>query len=220
MKTIQKLLKVSYIYFKFKVILIGEANVGKSTILARYIKGFFSESQTPTVAVEFCAKIVKLIDGTRIKAQIWDTAGQEKYRSLVSQHYRKALGALLVFDLTKKETFNSIQKLLYDLKQWSEPDCVVYLVGNKVDLINSGEAQRAIQYEYAKNFAEENQMKYIETSAKTDLNISDCFINLLEDVNKVNVSSRVKHADTIGRPIQIREKPKHMLDEKNDDCSC
>ena len=90
--------------------------------------------QTPTVAVEFCAKIVRLNDGTRVKAQLWDTAGQEKYKSLVSQHYRKALGALLVYDITRKETFLHAVKWLEEVRNNSSKNIVVILVGNKKDL--------------------------------------------------------------------------------------
>ena len=162
------------------VILIGETSVGKTSILSRYHKGNFNESTTPTVALEFCAKVVRLQSGARIKALVWDTAGQEKYRSLVSQHYRKAFGALLVFDLTREETFSAVQRFLYDLKQWSEPDCVVFLVGNKLDLIESGEGERAVSQNDVAKFCSENGLKYMETSAKADHNIRDAFYNLLE----------------------------------------
>lgn len=153
--------------------------MGKSSIVGRYIKGKFYELQTPTVAVEFCAKIVRLRDSTRVKAQIWDTAGQEKYKSLVSQHYRKALGAFLVYDVTRKSTFHEVQRYLYDLRQWSEPDCVVYLIGNKVDLLES-DSDRGVPLEEAKQFALDQGLKYIETSAYSDLNVNDSFLNLLE----------------------------------------
>ena len=175
--------------------------------------------QTPTVAVEFCAKIVRLNDGTRVKAQLWDTAGQEKYKSLVSQHYRKALGALLVYDITRKETFSAVEKHLYDLRQWSEPDCVVYLIGNKVDLINTGEKERAVPLDYVKNFAEQNGLKYIETSALSDYNVSDSFLRLLEDVNSIKSNSRLKNTE-IGRPITIKERQKHNVSTEKDECAC
>jgi GTPase SAR1 family protein len=111
---------------------------------------------------------------------VWDTAGQEKYRSLVTQHYRKAFGALLVYDVTRKETFMAVQRFLYDLKQWSEPDCVIYLIGNKIDLLDSEDYTRAIPIEEVKQYAHDNKLKYMETSAYSDYNISDSFYLLLE----------------------------------------
>lgn len=135
---------------------------------------------TPTVAVEFCAKIVKLEDGTRVKAQIWDTAGQEKYKSLVTLHYRKSLGALLVYDLTRKSSFEELQRYLEELQQVCEPDCVIHLVGNKLDLINSGEYTRAVPLEEVKQYAAQNGLKYSETSAYSNTNVSNCFYTLLE----------------------------------------
>ena len=88
----------------------------------------------PTIVSELATKIIKLKNGVKVKSIIWDTAGQEKYRSLINQHYRLAAGALIVYDVTKKESFQQIQKFLFDIKQYCEPDCVVYLVGNKIDL--------------------------------------------------------------------------------------
>lgn len=189
--------------------------------MSRYTKGTFSKYQTPTVAVDFCGKVVSLHDGTKVKAQIWDTTGQEKYKSLVSQHYRKALGAMLVFDLTKKESFLSIQRHLYDLRQWSEPDCVGYLIGNKLDLIEIGE-ERGVGFEYVKKYAEDNGLVYIETSALSDVNIENAFVNLLEDVNKVKFSSKIKKVDHVGKQISIERTVKHSYDKENkdDDCVC
>ena len=197
------------------VILVGDTSVGKTSILARYHKGRFNDTTTPTVALEFCAKVVRLKDGTRIKALLWDTAGQEKYRSLVTQHYRKAFGALLVYDLTRKETFTALQRFLYDLKKWSEPDCVVYLIGNKLDLIESGDFQRAVPLEEVKQYVNENKLRYLETSAYSDYGINDSFYYLLEgkflilDVNQIKKTSVVK-TDTIGQPIKInRDRKNH-----------
>jgi small GTP-binding protein len=158
--------------------MVGDTSVGKTSILARYHKGRFIPNSTPTVALEFCAKVVNLKDGTRVKALIWDTAGQEKYKSVISQHYRKAFGALLVYDVTRKETFQAVQRFLNDLRQWSEPDCVIYLVGNKVDLLES--ELRAVPLDEVKEYSSRNKLKYMETSAYSDYNVSDCFYKLLE----------------------------------------
>lgn len=209
----------------FKIILVGDTSVGKTAILQRYKSGMFVENTTPTVALEFCSKLVRLQDETKIKAIIWDTAGQEKYRSLVSQHYRKAFGALLVYDVTRKETFLSCQRFLYDLRQWSEPDCVVYLVGNKVDLLDKEE--RAIPLDDVKQYAAENRLKYIETSAFKDVNIDDSFYKLLEgkisplflDVYQVKKNSIVKENSVVGNPpIKVRQQSKQI--KEDNECNC
>lgn len=204
--------------------MVGDTSVGKTTILGRYAKGKFFENTTPTVAVEFCGKIVRLYDGTRVKAQIWDTAGQEKYRSLVNQHYRKALGALLVYDVTRKETFASVRKYLYDLKQLSEPDCVVYLIGNKSDLVINNKELRGVPLDEVKQFAAENDLKYVETSAFSDVNVSEGFVNLLEDVNKTKNNSRIKedNQNTFGakeiKVVNVDRQRKPKTEEG--DCAC
>lgn len=165
--------------FSLLVILVGDTSVGKSSILQRYQKGKFDENTFPTLALEFFAKVVRLSNGSRIKATIWDTAGQEKYKSIVSQHYRKAFGALLVYDVTRKETFQAVQRFLHDLRNGAEPDCVIYLIGNKVDLLENN-FTRAVPQEEVKAFAENNKLIYMETSAYSDYNITNCFYNLLE----------------------------------------
>mmetsp|Transcript_2803 Transcript_2803/g.2878 ORF Transcript_2803/g.2878 Transcript_2803/m.2878 type:complete len:216 (+) Transcript_2803:12-659(+) len=204
----------------FKIILVGDTSVGKTSILSRYIKGRFLETTTPTVGLEFCAKVVRLKDGNRIKALIWDTAGQEKYRSLVSQHYRKAFGALLVYDVTRKDTFVAVQRFLYDLRQWSEPDCVVYLVGNKVDLLESSEFTRAVPLEEVKQYAYENKLKYYETSAYSDFNINDSFYFLLEDVQEVKKNSIIKNDNTIGvTPVRVKANLNRKKEDK-EECAC
>ena len=98
---------------------------------------------------------------------------------MISQHYRKAFGALLVYDVTRKETFQAVQRFLNDLRQWSEPDCVIYLVGNKVDLLDNNET-RAVPLDEVKEYSSRNKLKYIETSAYSDFNVNDCFYKLLE----------------------------------------
>ena len=120
--------------------IIGDTSVGKTHLLHRFVKGQLPKSAVPTIGVEFATKTVTLKDGGKVKAQIWDTAGQERYRSITSANYRKAVGALLVYDITKEKTYDNVNKWLEDLKLMAEPDIVIILVGNKLDLveINTG----------------------------------------------------------------------------------
>merc|ERR1719230_253720 len=122
--------------FLYKVVLVGDATVGKTHLLSRYMKGTLPKTPSATIGVEFGTRTVELPNGAGVvKAQIWDTAGQERYRAITSAHYRRAVGALLVYDITKSITFQNCVKWLEELRQNAEPDVVVMLVGNKVDLV-------------------------------------------------------------------------------------
>ena len=161
---------------KYLVITMGDTSVGKTSLLSVYMKGVFPDNNLPTIGVEFSSKEITLEDNSKIKIQIFDTAGQEKYRSIVSNYCRKALGCFLVFDITNKSTFEQCKNFLFDIKQIAEPDCVFLLVGNKIDL----EEQRQVEKNEAKNFATKNKMYYIETSAKNKYKVNEAFEKLFE----------------------------------------
>merc|ERR1719463_147722 len=103
--------------FLYKVVLVGDATVGKSHLLSQYIKNTLPKAPTATIGVEFATRVVQLAVGGKVKAQIWDTAGQERYRALTSAHYRRAAGALLVYDISRAETFHSCSTWLEELRQ-------------------------------------------------------------------------------------------------------
>lgn len=126
----------------FKVVLIGDSGVGKTNIMSRYIKDEFSIETKTTVGVEFGAKKLE-INGNNIKAQIWDTAGQERYKSITNAYYKGAKGALIVFDITRSSSFESVDKWLIELKSKCEVDVSIILIGNKCDLEN----ERAVSKE-------------------------------------------------------------------------
>merc|ERR1719343_986023 len=140
----------------YKVVLVGDATVGKTHLLARYIKGQLPKAPTATIGVEFATRTVALELGGTVKAQIWDTAGQERYRAITSAHYRRAVGALLVYDITKQSTFQNCQKWMEELRQNAEPDVVIMLVGNKVDLCEQDDNARQVYYDAAAEFARQN----------------------------------------------------------------
>ena len=120
----------------YKVVLVGDATVGKTHILSRYMKNALPKNPKATIGVEFATRSEQLAHGGLVKAQIWDTAGQERYRAVTAAHYRRAVGALLVYDVTRAASFQHCQQWLNDLRENAEPDIVVMLVGNKVDLVN------------------------------------------------------------------------------------
>jgi small GTP-binding protein len=133
----------------YKVVLIGDSGVGKSNLLSRYTKNEFTQNTKTTVGVEFGTKKF-VIDNSKIKAQIWDTAGQERYKSITSCYYKGAKGAIVVYDITKKESFVNVDKWLQEFKKNADSDACYILVGNKCDLIND----RAVTTEEAISKAE------------------------------------------------------------------
>ena len=156
--------------------------VGKSSLMSQYIKKEFPESPLPTIAIEFATKIIKIKEGGYVKAQIWDTAGQEKYKSITSHHYRKAVGALLVYDVTRRITFDNCLKWYKELKVFTDQECVICIVGNKLDLIEGNPKRREVTYEEGKNFAKQNKTLFFETSAKKNDNVVECFEELLQQI--------------------------------------
>ena len=154
-----------------KILTLGDASVGKSSIVLRYSENKFNEAWLSTIGVDSKRKIVK-IKGESVKVSIWDTAGQEKFQSIVKQYYNGANGVLLIFDITNKKSFDKINFWYKDLKQSVNIDEVfVCLVGNKIDL----EDIRVISKEEAEEYAKENNMYYLEVSAKTGEGIKELF---------------------------------------------
>ncbi|XP_034730689.1 ras-related protein Rab-25b [Etheostoma cragini] len=170
--------------FVFKVVLIGESGVGKSNLLSRFTKNEFNHDSRTTIGVEFSTRTVQL-NGFTIKAQIWDTAGLERYRAITSAYYRGAVGALLVFDITKHLTYESVERWLKELYDHADPHIVVMLVGNKTDL----ESERSVPNEEAKDYAEKNGLLYLETSALESTNVEAAFNSVLSEIQR-KVSSK------------------------------
>lgn len=180
--------------------------VGKTSILSQFTKKVFPESPLPTIAIEFATKNIQIKEGGYVKAQIWDTAGQEKYKSITSHHYRRAFGALLVYDVTRKGTFENSLKWYYELQKYAEKDCIIALVGNKIDLVNKNERKREVTREEGEFVAKQNQMLFFEASAKSNYNISDCFEELLQQIyNEKRKKGNMMMKSMILTPINERE---------------
>ena len=161
----------------FKLILIGDSCVGKSNILLKYLKNQFNENSKTTVDVEFDTKNI-IINNKRIKIQIWDTAGQERYRSITSAYYKGAKGALIVYDITRKNTFDNIDKWITDLKLNGDKNICIIILGNKSDLID----KREINKNDGIKKAEMYKTAFLETSALNGDNISKAFDELIEQI--------------------------------------
>ncbi|KAF4664489.1 hypothetical protein FOL47_005100 [Perkinsus chesapeaki] len=166
----------------YKIVLVGDATVGKTHLLSRYIKGTLPRAPTATIGVEFATRTVPLPVGGTVKAQIWDTAGQERYRAITSAHYRRAVGALLVYDVTRRNTFVNCSKWMEELRQNAEPDIVILLVGNKIDLVDKDPSTRQVSTEEAAAFAKENGLFFAEASAVSSVNVKYIFEKLLQEI--------------------------------------
>ncbi|GMM35714.1 Rab family GTPase [Saccharomycopsis crataegensis] len=168
----------SYDYeYLFKIVLIGDSGVGKSNLLSRFTRNEFNIESRSTIGVEFATRTVE-IDGKRVKAQIWDTAGQERYRAITSAYYRGAVGALVVYDISKSESYESVSRWLKELKEHADANIIIELVGNKSDL----DHLRAVPTDEAKHFAAENQLLFTEASALNAENVDLSFHQLLKSI--------------------------------------
>ncbi|XP_057727756.1 ras-related protein RABA1f-like [Arachis stenosperma] len=169
--------------YLYKVVLIGDSGVGKSNLLSRFTKNEFTLDSKSTIGVEFATRTVHVHDKI-VKAQIWDTAGQERYRAITSAYYRGAVGALVVYDISRHVTFENVERWLKELRDHTDANLVVMLVGNKADLRHL----RAVPTEEAKEFAEREKIYFMETSALESLNVDSAFTEVLTQI--YNVVSR------------------------------
>jgi len=162
----------------FKVLLIGDSGVGKSSILLRWVDDEFEEDHPATIGVDFKTKMMSL-DSKRINLTIWDTAGQEKFRSLTSSYYRGTHGIILVYDVTKRPSFAALEHWLNEIQIYAtNPDVILLLVGNKIDK----QAEREVTREEGQRFARSKAMLFMECSAKTKLGIQQAFEELVQKI--------------------------------------
>lgn len=154
----------------FRYIIVGDMAVGKSCILLQFTDNKFRVQHELTIGVEFGAKTIELNNKT-IKIQIWDTAGQEQFQAITRTYYKGAIGALLVYDITRRDTFTHVTKWLEEVKSNSSKNICVILIGNKKDL----EDKRQVTFEEGESFARENGLMFLETSAKTAFNVVEAF---------------------------------------------
>ncbi|XP_047312251.1 ras-related protein Rab11C [Impatiens glandulifera] len=163
--------------YLFKIVLIGDSGVGKSNILSRFTRNEFCLESKSTIGVEFATRTLKVEEKT-VKAQIWDTAGQERYRAITSAYYRGAVGALLVYDITKAQTFDNIQRWLRELRQHADSNIVIMMAGNKSDLNHL----RSVSDEDGLALAEREGLSFLETSALEALNVEKAFQTILTEI--------------------------------------
>ncbi|XP_054899202.1 ras-related protein Rab-5C-like [Poeciliopsis prolifica] len=156
---------------QFKLVLLGESAVGKSSLVLRFVKGQFQEYQESTIGAAFLTQTLCL-DDTTVKFEIWDTAGQERYHSLAPMYYRGAQAAVVVFDITNIETFERAKNWVKELQRQASPNIVIALAGNKADIAD----KRAVEYQEAQTYADSKSLLFMETSAKTSMNVNEMFM--------------------------------------------
>lgn len=201
----------------FKYIIIGDMSVGKSCLMQRFTEQRFKKDLPHTIGVEFGTMIVD-INGELVKLQIWDTAGQERFRAVTRGYYRGAAGALLVYDVTRRQTFSHVGTWLQDARSNTNPHTVMILVGNKSDLND----ERQVSYEEAAKFAEENNLLFLECSAMNGENVEVAFLSTAKKIhekvmcgilNPSDPDSGVQlHTATLSMPTKKTEKPKEKCE--------
>jgi len=181
--------------FLFKFIVIGDPSCGKSCLLNRFIKDKWEENSIQTLGVEFGSKTIEIGDRV-IKLQIWDTAGQERFRSITRTYYRNAAGCILVYDISKRESYNNLIVWLNEAREVAIPGIVFILVGNKSDLDDS----RKVTFLEASRFAQENDLLFLETSAKLGKNVEDVFVKTSRAI-LTKIDTGILNPDEMGNAI-------------------
>jgi small GTP-binding protein len=163
-----------------KTVVVGNSGVGKTSILFRFVNQTFNADVPSTLGVEFMSKVIDTQSRT-LEIQLWDTAGQELFRAVTRGYYRGAIGAFVVFDLTKRESFISLSQWISDLQSIARRDVVLVILGNKADLVD---ARDVTKFE-AEEFAKRNNAAYFETSAKTGDNIEPAILRCVQGIERL-----------------------------------
>lgn len=157
---------------QFKLVLLGESAVGKSSLVLRFVKDQFDDYRESTIGAAFLTQTVSLDAQTTVKFEIWDTAGQERYKSLAPMYYRNANCAVVVYDITQPSSLDKAKAWIRELQRQADPNIIIALAGNKADLAST---RRAIPTEEAEKYAQEEGLLFLETSAKNSSNVSELF---------------------------------------------
>ncbi|KAM8974143.1 ras-related protein Rab-19 [Pelodytes ibericus] len=200
--------------FLFKIILIGDSNVGKTCVVQRFQSGIFSDKHQNTIGVDFSVRSLT-IEGKKVKVQVWDTAGQERFRTITQSYYRSAHGAIIAYDITRRQTFESVPHWIHEVEKYGAANLMLMLIGNKSDLLE----KRQILFEEACTLAEKHGLlAVLETSAKDARNIEEVFLLMAKELIARNTLHYQKESPPNSfvldsRPILATTEP-----EKN--CQC
>ena len=195
----------------FKVLLVGNSDVGKSSLILRYVDQIWNDVFVPTIGVDFKVKSLE-IENKSIKLQIWDTAGQERFRNVISSYFKGAHGILLIFDITSRDSFKELENWLAEVEKNASTQILKILIGNKCDL----EEEREISKDEGEAFAMRNGMQYIETSAKINTNVNEAF----EALSKIMVEyySKKSSANNENKTIKMNKGTDITIPKKKKCC--
>ena len=166
----------------YKVLLLGDSTVGKTCFLLRYCDKTFQEAHLSTIGLDYRLKTMTLQSGKNIKLQIWDTAGQDRFRAITKNYYKGANGIILIYDVTNMQSYENVKNWIAQIREEANPNVVIYLAGNKVDVT---EEEKIVKTEDGKKTANEFNLPFYETSAKNGININKIFEDLVEKVDEI-----------------------------------
>ena len=195
--------------FIFKVLLLGNSNVGKSSLFLRFVDDIWNDTFVPTIGVDFKIKTFE-IDSQKVKMQIWDTAGQERFKNIFASYYRGAHGILLLYDVTDKDSFKNLSNWLIEIEKNASKNVLKVLIGNKSDL----EEKRVISFNQGREFADTYGLKFIETSAKKNLNVNEAFETLGRELmaasaDKKTVNQKQNKKISVVKAVDLSTKQSH-----------
>ena len=165
----------------YKLLLLGDSTVGKTCFLIKYTDQSFQDIHMATIGLDYRVKTMKLKNNKDVKIQIWDTAGQDRFRSITKNYYKGSHGIILIYDITNRRTFENVQQWISQIREETSQNVVIYLIGNKIDM----KEERKVSTEEGKKLADELGLPFMETSAKEGININEVFDDIVERVDKV-----------------------------------
>ncbi|CAO1616030.1 unnamed protein product [Parajaminaea phylloscopi] len=209
---------------QFKLVLLGESAVGKSSLVLRFVKDQFDDYRESTIGAAFLTQTVKLDEQTTVKFEIWDTAGQERYKSLAPMYYRNANCAVVVYDITQAQSLEKAKSWIRELQRQADPNIIIALAGNKADLAST---RRAVPKEDAERYAEEEKLLFLETSAKDSFNVSELFTMIARKLPLEQAANAQRRGGAAGAPASASARQGGGLDlrggqsgQGNDACQC
>lgn len=187
--------------YLLKILLLGDAGVGKTSLMQRFTEDIFNRTYISTIGIDFKVRTIEM-KGKRVRLQIWDTAGQERFHAIGVSYYRTAMGIMLVYDIARRQSFDNIAKWLRNIDECAKADVVKLLVGNKSDL---QETARAVKREEGEKLAEEFGMSFFETSAKENSSVEEAFECIAKDI--------MERIFDISNKKEQHEQPQKALDK-------
>lgn len=188
----------------YKVLLLGDSTVGKTCFLLKYTDKIFKEVHMTTVGLDYRLKTMTLKNGKNVKLQIWDTAGQDRFRSITKNYYKGAHGIIVVYDITSFASFDNVKNWISQIREEVTSNVVIYIAGNKIDL----EEERKVQTEEGKKLAEEYGFPFVETSAKDGTNINEAFEDLVERIDSIFGKLGTSNAEIVSKNQLYKAKEK------------